>query len=324
MNTPHTSPPAVSSRKSPTRYERYRPIVEHLCQCDRLHPDDVKQKFGSEQPAFVTRIVNELQSQGWLIREPQSGTYQWNAGKGQFSISRWLDEKLYGAQIKASPQEERPRERLLSLGVDKLRTSELIAILVRSGRPGESAVMAGEKVAKAFGQTLEKLPDAGRAELKSISPAVVKTAYCQIMAGIELGKRVCEAGGGQTSAKIGGSDDAIEFCKRHFSRLAADTTHEEFHIVTLDTKNKVIQSHQITVGTLDASLVHPREVFRAAIKDSASSIILVHNHPSGDPTPSSADIQVTDRLTESGKLLGIDVLDHIVLGRETAVSIRAN
>jgi len=110
------------------------------------------------------------------------------------------------------------------------------------------------------------------------------------MAGIELGRRVCAAAGGQVSVKISGSDDAIEFCKSHFSRLAADTTHEEFHIVTLDTKNKVIQSH----------------------------------HPSGDPTPSREDIQVTDRLTESGKLLGIDVLDHIVLGRENAISIRAN
>lgn len=320
MNTPEGS----SSSKPPTRYERYRPIVEHLLECEALHPEDVKRKFEHEQPAFVTRIVNELKAQGWLIREPQSGTYQWNSGKGEFSVSRWLDEKLYGTQIKSSPEEERPRERLLSHGVDQLRTSELIAILVRSGRPGESAVMAGEKVAKAFGQTLEKLPDAGRAELKSISPAVVKTAYCQIMAGIELGKRVCEAGGGQVSVKITGSDDAIAFCRKHFSRLAADTTHEEFHIVTLDTKNKVIQSHQITVGTLDASLVHPREVFRAAIKDSAASVILVHNHPSGDPTPSREDIQVTDRLTESGKLLGIDVLDHIVLGRDTATSIRAN
>jgi DNA repair protein RadC len=320
MSTPETS----SSSKSPTRYERYRPIVEHMVECETLYPEEVKRKFGHEQPAFVTRIVNELKTQGWLIREPQSDSYHWNSDKGAFSVSRWLDEKLYGSQIKLSPEQDRPRERLLAHGVEKLRTSELIAILVRSGRPGESAVTAGEKVARAFGQTLEKLPYAGRAELKSISPAVVKTAYCQIMAGIELGKRVYEAGGGQASAKITGSNDAIAFCQKHFSRLAADTTHEEFHIVTLDTKNKVIQSHQITVGTLDASLVHPREVFRAAIKDSAASVILVHNHPSGDPTPSREDIQVTDRLTESGKLLGIDVLDHIVLGRERAISIRAN
>ena len=89
-----------------------------------------------------------------------------------------------------------------------------------------------------------------------------------------------------------------------------------------DTKNQVIDTHQVTVGTLDASLVHPREVFRPAIKDAASSVILVHNHPSGDPTPSREDYAVTDRLTDSGKLLGIDILDHIVLGHGQAVSIR--
>ena len=92
--------------------------------------------------------------------------------------------------------------------------------------------------------------------------------------------------------------------------------------MTLDTKNQVIDTHQITVGTLDASLVHPREVFRPAIKDAASSIILLHNHPSGDPTPSPEDHAVTRRLESSGKTLGIDVLDHIVLGRNSAVSIR--
>ena len=114
----------------------------------------------------------------------------------------------------------------------------------------------------------------------------------------------------------------MAFCQQHFSRLAKDSKQEEFHIVCLDTKNQVIDTHQITVGTLDASLVHPREVFRAAIKDASSSIILVHNHPSGDPTPSREDIAVTTRLTDCGKTLGIDVLDHIVLGRNTAVSIR--
>jgi DNA repair protein RadC len=104
--------------------------------------------------------------------------------------------------------------------------------------------------------------------------------------------------------------------------LVSDCLQEEFHTVTLDTKNQVIASHQITVGTLDASLVHPREVFRRAIKDAASSVILVHNHPSGDPTPSREDIAVTDRLCEVGKTIGIDVLDHIVLGKEKCVSIQ--
>jgi len=200
----------------------------------------------------------------------------------------------------------------------------LIAILVRSGRPGESAVMAGQKVAKAFDGKLDRLPAAGRGELKLISNAVEKTAYCQIMAGIELGRRIAASQDSKPLTKISGSDDAIEFCRNHFHRLIVDAKHEEFHIVTLDTKNQVIDSHQITVGTLDASLVHPRKVFQAAIKDTASSIILAHNHPSGDPTPSREDIAVTDRLTEAGKIIGIDVLDHIVLGRANCVSIRSS
>ena len=317
------SKPSSPSTES-TRYQRLRPVIEYLHGEPALDLDAVKQHFHEEQPAFLTRIVNELASQGWLVRESPNVPFVWNETKGSFSIAKWLDRKLYGAQIKASPEQDRPRERLLAVGADQLRTAELVAILVRSGLPGESAVMAGQKVAQHFDQRLDKLPEAGRAELKAVSRAIVTTAYCQIMAGIELGRRVEAADHKPASFKITGSDDAIRFCQQHFLRLSRDQTHEEFHIVTLDTKNKFIQSHQVTVGTLDASLVHPREVFRFAIRDSASSIILVHNHPSGDPTPSREDIQVTDRLTESGELLGIDVLDHIVLGRDAAISIRAS
>jgi DNA repair protein RadC len=143
-----------------------------------------------------------------------------------------------------------------------------------------------------------------------------------LMAGIELGRRVSEFATGEQQPSIGSTADAIRFCQQRFSRLIADAKHEEFHIVTLDTKNQVIDSHRITVGTLDASLVHPREVFRAAIRDAAKSIILVHNHPSGDATPSREDFQVTNRLEEVGTTIGISVLDHIVLGNPTCVSIR--
>lgn len=316
--------PPVKQTETAKRYQRYRPLIEYLHSKSEIAVGEFKEQWPEEKPGFLTRIVTELSKQGWLVRESDQETYRWNQQRGDFSVSSWLDQKLYGSQIKSSPAQDRPRERLLSVGADSLKTSELIAILVRSGLPGESAVMAGEKVAREFQHKLESLPGAGRGELNSISRAVVSTAYCQIMAGIELGRRVAAASETKTLTKITGSDDAIEFCQRRFARLACDQKQEEFHIVTLDTKNQVIDSHQITVGTLDASLVHPREVFRAAIKDAASSIILVHNHPSGDPTPSKADLKVTDRLTESGKLLGIDVLDHIVLGHEKAVSIRAS
>ena len=121
--------------------------------------------------------------------------------------------------------------------------------------------------------------------------------------------------------KINSTSAAVDFCRRHFSRLAHDARQEELHIVTLDTKLQPIQSHQITIGTLDASLVHPREVFRAAIRDAASSILLVHNHPSGDPTPSRQDREVTDRLKRSGELLGIQVIDHIIVAKNNILSL---
>jgi len=306
------------------RYQRYRPVIEYVTGETEVDLETAQAACRPESPAFVTRVVNELAKQGWLIRESPASMFRWNRDKGDFQSNVWLDEKLFGTQIKAGPQNERPRERLLAVTAADLSTSELIAILVRSGRPGESAVMAGQKIAKAFDDKLDRLPSAGRGELKLISAAVEKTAYCQIMAGIELGRRVTASQDSQSPTKITSSDDAIAFCQRHFRRLITDAQHEEFHIVTLDTKNQVIQSHQITVGTLDASLVHPRKVFRAAIKDTASSIILAHNHPSGDPTPSREDIAVTDRLTEAGKIVGIDVLDHIVLGKQSCVSIRSS
>jgi DNA repair protein RadC len=165
---------------------------------------------------------------------------------------------------------------------------------------------------------LDRLDQAHRHEL-----GLTPKAYERLQASIELGRRIQESKANfEVRNKIGSSSDAIAFCQRHFARLISDCLQEEFHIVTLDTKNRVVDSHLITVGTLDASLVHPREVFRRAIKDAASSILLAHNHPSGDPTPSRQDHQVTDRLTEVGKTIGIDVLDHIVMGKQECVSIR--
>jgi len=225
--------------------------------------------------------------------------------------------------VKETPANDRPRERLLALGPAQLRTAELLAILVRSGRAGESAVQAGERVAAAFSDRIELLTLAGRGELKEISPAIGPAAYCQIMAGIELGRRIAaEQDAQQAPTKISSTDGAKRFCEQRFARLTTDSCREELHIVCLDTKNQVLDSHQISIGTLDASLVHPREVYRPAIKSAAASIIVVHNHPSGDPTPSKADFAVTRRLEEAGRTIGINVLDHIVLGTTDSVSIR--
>ncbi len=315
-----------SGKSSPAiqRYRRYRSIIEPVAQTPAFALSRIRQLCNKESPGFITRVVNELVRDGWLVCENGSNEpqYRWNSGRGEFSMNRWLDEKIYGTQVKLQPTDERPRERLLANGVETLQISELLAILIRVGIPGESAVMAGEKIARNFDGKIDQIADAGRAELNSISKAIHSAAFCQIMAGIELGRRVAELKCHQPSPKIVSTADAIRFCQQRFARLIADAKHEEFHIVTLDTKNQVIGSHRITVGTLDASLVHPREVFRAAIRDAAKSIILVHNHPSGDATPSREDFQVTDRLEEVGTTIGISVLDHIVLGNPNCISIR--
>lgn len=180
-------------------------------------------------------------------------------------------------------------------------------------------VIQSPKKAKAISENfnIRDLSDAHPRELD-----LTKKAYERLMAAIEIGRRIVDTDSVRTSTKISSSTEAIDFCRNHFARLIREAKQEEFHVVTLTTKNVVINSHQVTVGTLDASLVHPREVFRRAIKDVSSSIILAHNHPSGDPTPSREDVAVTNRLEESGRLIGIDVLDHIVMAKEGCVSIR--
>jgi len=283
----------------------------------------VKAACVDERPATVTRLVNELARQGWLVCENRAGHYRWNPTRGAFDAGRWLDDKLAGGQVKNQPVGERPRERLLEHGATALSNAELLAVLIRSGRPGESAVEAGRKLARAFDGRLSALPDTGRAEIKDLSRAVDVTGYCQILAGIELGRRVQAAGDATAPVVIRSTAAAVAFCRQRFARLARDGKQEEFHVVTLDTKNQVIATHRVTVGTLNASLIHPREVFRPAIRDAAASVLLVHNHPSGNPAPSPEDRAVTNRLERSGQTLGIDVLDHVVVASGGCVSLRA-
>ena len=191
----------------------------------------------------------------------------------------------------------------------RLTDEELLVTLLRSDTKARQIMME---------MPIGYLVEANQREL-----GITAKAYDRLQASIELGRRIHESRMAYNAlTKITSSSDAIEFCRTHFRRLITDALQEEFHIVSLSTKNSVIRTHQITVGTLDASLVHPREVFRQAIKDSASSIILAHNHPSGDSTPSREDIAVTQRLTDVGTTIGIEVLDHIVLGKERCVSIR--
>lgn len=318
-----------SSRKDPRH--RFRRILEPMRSYQAFTPEVIKAACRGVTPATVTRTISQLKTEGWLVEhhlsDPETGTrieYSWQEKGDGFSIEQWIDSQLHGNQITQQPIEERPRERLMRLGAAQLKTSELLAILIRMGRKGESALQSGERVSNRFAECLEQLHTLGLAEIKAISKAVSEPAYCQIMAGIELGRRVESAieRKRQKNFKITSADTAIEYCQTQFSRMAIDARQEEFHIVTVDTKYQPITTHRITVGTLDASLVHPREVFRPAIRDAASAVILVHNHPSGDPTPSNEDRQVTRQLEKAGQTVGINVLDHIIVAGDTALSLK--
>ena len=309
------------------RKEKLKSILYAIRELDNFSADGAKQVCCDTNAAYVTKVLNQLTRDGLLMRveRDKEGYFRW-VRNTPHSTDHWIDAQVYGEQVKQSPEQDRPRELLLRDGVSKLSDAQLIAILIRVGTVGESAVQAGRKLSNRFPEDrIANLADASLTELRAISKTIRKDSYAQVMAGIELGRRIASLKDQQQTPpeRIRGSDDAIRYCMRAFGRLAIDGKQEEFHIVTLDTQHGPINSHLITVGTLDASLVHPREVFRAAIRDSASAILLVHNHPSGDPTPSREDRAVTDRLVQVGDVIGIRVLDHIIVAKERGRSVMA-
>ena len=200
-----------------------------------------------------------------------------------------------------------------------LSPAELIAMA--TGRRGAEAYADAHRLVEKLG--LRKLADAGEAEILEICRRMSTDAIQRLMAGVEIGLRIAELKteyGPDT--RITSPATAIRFCKEHFSRLARDSMQEEFWVVTLNTKNEPIERHQITVGTLRNSLVHPREVFRPAIRDAANCLLVLHNHPSGDPKPSDQDISVTERLEQTGEIVGSPLIDHIIVAGDKALSIQ--
>ncbi len=307
------------------RFARYQSVVNVLLSKSSFNKQDIYESLRDEKRAFVGRVISELSKEGYLTNSGPKGKpqYFWSGRKEHFKPGRWIDQKVFTPTVKRSPSIDRPRERLLRLGPSELKTSELLTILIHSGLQGESAMHAGEKLAALFGNDLGKLSLQARGELKQVSRAIGETAYCQIMAGLELGKRLASQRTTDSVAhhKVRNTSDAIAYCQEHFIRLAREAKQEEFHIVLLDEKHHVIKSEQITVGLLDKSLVHPREVFKPAIRESASAVILVHNHPSGDPTPSQDDTTITKDLKRAAETLGLRILDHIILSKDKAFSM---
>jgi DNA repair protein RadC len=306
------------------RFARYLAVVDVLLTKESFRKADIYPSFQPEEKAFVGRVIRELVQDRYLSQNgvKSKPSFSWTENKKEFNPGRWIDQRIFTPTVKRSPSSDRPRERLLRLGPAELKTSELLAILVRAGQQGESAMQVGEKLAARFGYDLQSLSMRARGELKQISKAIGETAYCQIMAALELGKRLAGQEGSKDKAeRVVSTADALSFCKRRFARLTQEGAKEEFHVVLLDQKHNVIKTDRITVGLSNQSLAHPREVFRPAIQESASALILVHNHPSGDPTPSQEDKTITKELTSAAKILGLRILDHIILGKDKSLSM---
>lgn len=211
------------------------------------------------------------------------------------------------------PATERPRERLLTKGPENLSDAQLLAILLRTGRRDSSAVQVAMELLHRVG-SLAGLAQSGVQELYKIS-GIGPAKVAQLKAALELGRRAM-AVPISTGTKISSSADLF----RHFHPLLRDLKREIFKVVLLDAKNTVMKETTVSEGSLTLSIVHPREAFALAVRESAAGVIFLHNHPSGDPTPSVEDRRLTDRLVTAGEVLGIRVLDHMVIGDGRYVS----
>lgn len=217
--------------------------------------------------------------------------------------------------LKDVPEEDRPRERMIRRGREHLSNVELIALLLRTGSAGESVMALAQRVLSQTGG-LKGLAQLSYHELTSIH-GIGPAKAVQVLAGIELGQRLMKVLPEEKDV-IRSPDDAVQLVMEEMRFL------QQEHVVCmfLNTKNRVIEKKCIFIGSLNRSVVHPREIFREAIRCSAAGIICVHNHPSGDPTPSQEDIAITKRLQAAGETIGIDLIDHIIIGDQSYYSMR--
>jgi DNA repair protein RadC len=220
-----------------------------------------------------------------------------------------------GLVIRDLPAGERPRERMDQYGPEALSNSELLAIVLRVGSRGESAVRLGERLLSEF----EGLAGIARARIPQLSalPGMGLAKAAQVKAAFELGKRLATSVD-EARAVVRGAADVVALVREEL-RLREQ---ECLAAVFLDARNQVLRMRILTVGTLTGSPAHPREVFKEALAQGCASVILCHNHPSGDPTPSRDDVALTARMVKAGEVMGIPVLDHIIIGGGRYVSLK--
>ena len=209
--------------------------------------------------------------------------------------------------IREMPTSERPRERLVEYGSKNLSNTELIAILLRTGSTGENVITLSARLLTRFGG-LAGLGKAAFAELCG-ERGLSEAKACQLLAALELGRRYISLAP-EERIIISTPQDAANLVTGEMGSLEQ----EHLRVILLNTRNEVLSTHEVYVGNVNSSVVRPAEVFRPAVRNNATSLIVVHNHPSGNPAPSDDDIAITADLVESGKLLGIEVLDHLVIG----------
>lgn len=217
--------------------------------------------------------------------------------------------------IRDFPKDERPRERFIQNGPESLSNHELVALMLRTGTKDESVLQLANRLLTHF-EGLRLLKDATLNEITSIKGIGMAKAI-QLLASVELGRRISNLNYDDRYV-IRSPEDGAKYMMNDMRFL----TQEHFVALYLNTKNQVLHKQTIFIGSLNASIVHPREVFKQAIRRSAASVICLHNHPSGDPSPSQEDIEVTKRLSECGKIIGIELLDHLIIGENKFVSLK--
>ncbi|MEF7494254.1 DNA repair protein RadC [Lysinibacillus sphaericus] len=226
-----------------------------------------------------------------------------------------LDKALPTLMLRDVHLEDRPRERLMRQGAESLSNQELIAILLRTGTKEESVLVLANRVLTVF-ERLHYLKHATIEEMVAIK-GIGEVKAIQLLAAIELGRRLAQK---QDDEKftIRSPQDAAAYLMPDMTSL----NQEHFVVLFLNIKNQIIHRQTIFIGSLNASIVHPREIFREAVKRSAASIICAHNHPSGVPTPSEEDIEVTKRIEEAGYIMGIELIDHVIIGDHQFISLK--
>ncbi len=214
------------------------------------------------------------------------------------------------------PVEERPRERLRNVGVENLSLQELLALIIEKGGRSQNVLQVAQNLLSRFGN-LKNIRNASLTELQEVKGVGLATA-CKLQAALRLGERA------KNTQKLGPKIEKPEDVFRLLKNNLGEKKKEYFILLCLDSRHCIITEETISVGTLNASLAHPREIFLPAIKNSAASVILIHNHPSGDPAPSKKDKKLTERLRKAGEILGITVSDHIIITQNSYFSFTEN